>query len=254
MAQINSAGKREPVSFQTKDVRSSISICMTEYTPDASWRLRIEVEVEDGGRFVLGAVDTIQPRFRLIRNPNQIVAVCSVPNARNWYVYHELLTGTPQPGHSQVFAEMKMSVAPEYAAGCCPLVAIPGHSIDIEEIDSQSPVGGPPIGPRLTLHTGPGWALWADVAYLGGPVEMEVPSFVQLHDAGVSDAVSTATMDGIGYPFMSTPINFQTQRLPWKPGRRFRKGFTLALSSTQNTFTAKAADISAFGHWAIDHD
>jgi len=249
MAQINSAGRREPVSFQTKDARSSISICMTEYTPDASWRLRIEVEVEDGGRFVLGAIDTIQPRFRAIRNPNQIVAVCSVPNARNWYVYHELLTGTPEPGHSQIFAEMKMSVAQEYAAGCCQLVPIPGHSIDIETVDSQSPTGGPVVAPRITLVSGPGFALAADVGYLGIGAD---PALVQLHDAGATDAIATATMLTIGYPFLLPAT--QTILLQWDPGIRFLRGFTLALSLTQATFTASAETIVAKGQWALDHD
>lgn len=246
MSQINSGNKRNPVAFVNKDCRSSISISITDYVADASWRLRVEVEVEDGGRFCLGAVDTVQPRFRVIRNPNCAVAVCSVPNVRNWYVYPELLTGTPTPGHSEIFAEVKFSSAPEYAGGCCPLVAVPGHSTNVNEVGDQSPDGGPVVGPRVTLFTGPGYALAADIAYLGAGI---APVFLQQHDAGASDPVSTSTMISVGLLMNTT--TFQTRLLSWERRRRFDNGFTFAMSTSQTAFIAAADTIAAFGQWDI---
>ena len=249
MTQINSGNRREAVSLRSKEAMSSMSIALTDYIPDASWRLRVEVEVHDGGRFALGAVDTVPTNALAVRNPNRVVAICSVPGARNWYVYHELLAGTPTPGHSEIYADIKLSEVEEYGAGCCPIAPIPGTSVDVGDTDNQGPVGGPPIGTRLTLYTGSGFALAADAAYLGVGAD---PTFLQLHDAGASDPVSTASMIGIGYPY-ALPTD-QTLILEWAPGRRFKRGFTLALSLAQNTFVGTAETISAFGQWSVWHD
>lgn len=243
MADIRGDQRHQSVSFRQKDPRSSMAIMLSDSSPDASWRLRIEVETADGGWFTLGAVDTIPPAVLLVQDPNRLVAVCSIPGALNWKVYPELIVGTPIRNRKVVMGEMKLSSCPEYAAGCCPLVAIPGNSVDVNG-PSQTPTGPPPVGARLSLFTGPGFSLLANVVYLGVAV---APPFVQQHDAAPSDPLSDATMVGIGYQFPA----LRPLMLKWDPGLRFEKGFTLALSSTINTFTAAADTMSAFGQWSL---
>lgn len=247
MSLISSGMRHEAVDFTQKACRGSMAIMLTDYSPDASWRLQVHVETADGGWFYLGAVDTIPPLASPTRTQNRLIAVASIPGALNWKVYAELLVGTPSRNTTEVRAEMKMSSAEEYAAGCCPLVAIPGNSVNIG-IGSQTPTGAPPVGQRITLYTGSGFSLDADVAYLGAG-----SAFVQQHDAGSTDPLSNATMIGIGYP-VAVPAT-QTLLLEWEPGRRFLRGFTLALSRTQIIYTSAAPEtISAFGQWSTSHD
>lgn len=248
MSQIQSGQRHQAVSFTQKEPRSSMAIMLTDYSLDASWQLRIEVESADGGYFVLGAVNTVPVNATPIKNPNRVIAVCSVPGALQWHVYADLNFGTPVKNRTVVFGEMKLSSVPEYAAGCCPLVPIPGNSVDVNGGGDQTPTGAPPIGQRITLFSGPGFATSLDVAYLG--VGMAA-AFAQVHDAAATGAISTGTMISIGYPF-SLPAT-QTILLKWqqKP-RRFKKGFTVALSTTQNTLTNSAETISAFGQWDPD--
>lgn len=251
MTQINSGARPIAVTFRQKEPRSSMAIMLTDYSPDASWRLRVEVETSDGGYFVLGAVDTIAPNALRIKSPNRVVALAAIPGAIQWHVFAQLLAGTPAKNATNVFAEMKLCSAEEYGGSCCPLVAIPGNATNVNldpsgggiGVGQQTPTGAPPIGTSILLFTGAGSALAADVAYLGA-----ASAYVQVHDRGFSSApVSTATMLGIGYPV--DVIVAQTILLRWPEGRRFVDGFKVALSTTQNTFTASAETISAFGKW-----
>lgn len=251
MSQIQSGQKHQAVSFRQKEPRSSMGIMLTDYSMDASWRLRIELETADGGYFVLGAVDTTPVNATLIKIPNRLIAVCSVPGAVQWHVFADLLAGTPAKNRTSVFGEMKLSSVPEYAAGCCPLVAIPGNSTNVnEDGPSQNPDGPPVPGAIVRLFSGPGRALALDVAYLGAVM---VPIFAQQHDANSTDPLSDATMVGIGWPFLLPAT--QTLTFRWGPaseGRKFDRGYTVALSTTQNTYTLppESNTISAFGQWA----
>lgn len=229
-----------------------MAIMLTDRSPDASWRLRIEVETAGGGFYLLGAVDTIPVQDATIVIPNRVVAICSVPGALQWKVFADLLAGTPLKNNTSVTADMKLASVPEYAAGCCPLVAIPGNSVDVNAPPgpSQTPTGAPPSGQRIiTLFTGAGRALALDVAYTG---TFMVPIFAQQHDAPAGGALSNATMVGIGWPFLLPAT--QTLTFRWGPaseGRSFSRGYTVALSTTQNTYTLppEAESISAFGQW-----
>jgi len=224
-----------------------MAVMLTDYSQDASWRLRIEVETAGGGFFVLGAVDTIPVRASAIVIPNRVVAVCSVPGALQWKVFADLLAGTPQKNKTSVIAELKVSSVPEYAAGCCPLVAIPGASTDVNSPPNQTPDGPPPQGQRVLIYAGSGFAVMADVALIGVD---GAGAYVQMHDAGPSDVIGDATMVGIGFP-VSAPLN-QTILLDWtERRRRFNRGFTLASSSAQNTYSASLFPISAFGQWDV---
>lgn len=249
MSQIDSGQKHQATSFKVKGNLSSMAVMLTDSSPDAVWRLRVEVEVADGGVFMLGAVDTVAPNALAIRNPNRVVAIASIPGARNWRVFSELLAGTPTQNRSMVIAEMKLTECDDYASGCCPLVAIPGQSVNVNEGPSQTPTGAPPIGRVLRLFAGSGRALALDVAYLGNGL---VASFAQQHDAAPADALSDATMVGIGWPF-SLPAT-QTLTFRWSPedqGRKFAKGYVVALSRAQNTYVLppETETISAFGQW-----
>ena len=252
MSQIQSGQRHQAVSFEQQEPRSSMSIMLTDTSPDASWNLRIEVEIADGGWFTLGAVNTIPVGASAIVIPNRLIAICSVPGALNWKVTPTLNFGTPQRNRTTVFAEMKLSSVPEYAAGCCPLVPIPNNAteVGVGAGPSQTPTGAPPSGQRIiTLFTGPGRALALDVAYTG---TFMVPIFAQQHDAPAGGALSDATMVGIGWPFLLPAT--QTITLRWSPakeGRLFSRGYTVALSTTQNTYTLppEGESISAFGQW-----
>lgn len=250
MSEIQSGQRHQGVSFTQKETRGSMSIMLTDFSRDASWNLRIDVETADGGWFVLGAVNTIPVGAAPIVIPNRVIAVCSVPGALNWKVTASLNFGSPSPNRSVVFAEMKLGSAPEYAAGCCPLVPIPGNAVEVGAGPSQTPNGPPPELPIVRLFSGSGRALALDVAYHGpGGISL----FAQQHDANSTDPLSNATMVGIGWPFLLPAT--QTITFRWGPaseGRSFSRGYTVALSTTQDTYTAppEAHTISAFGQWS----
>jgi len=250
MSQIQSGQKHQAVSFTQKEPRSSLSIMLTDFSPDASWNMRIDVETADGGWYTLGAVNTIPVQAASIVVPNRVIAVCSVPGALNWKVTATLIAGTPQKNRTEVFAEMKLGSVPEYAAGCCPLVPIHGNATDVsEDGPSQSPNGPPTLGRIVRFFSGSGRALALDVAYAG---TFMVPIFAQQHDVNSTDALSNSTMVGIGWPFLLPAT--QTITLRWSPaseGRKFSRGYAVALSTTQNTYTLppEAETITAFGQW-----
>lgn len=250
MSQIQSGQKHQAVSFEgPKEPRGSMSIMLTDSSFDASWNLRIDVETVDGGWFTLGAVDTIPVQAAPIVIPNRMIAVCSVPGAIDWKVTASLNFGTPQKNRSSVFAEMKLGSSPEYAAGCCPLVPIPGNSTEVGGGPNQTPNGPPPHGPSLRLFSGGGRALALDVVYLGRAGS----GFVQQHDADSTGPLSDATMVGIGFP-IGMPATLQFRWSPADQGRKFSKGYTIALSSTQITYTAPVAGevIAGFGQWLLE--
>lgn len=244
MALITSANGRQAVSFKGDSRRSSMAVLLTDYSIDASWRLTIEAKTEDGGYFLLGSVDTVAVQNLRIKNQNRIVAIASVPGASQWNIYAHLLSGTPARNHTNVTAEMKLSAAEEFGGSCCPLIAVEGLAIPSTSTDGrQTPTGAPPTGSSILLFAGSGTARAADVAYLGA-----ASAFVQIHDLGISAVgPTTASMIGIGYPV--DIIVAQTILLNWPEGRKFANGFTVALSTTQNTFTPSAETISAFGRW-----
>lgn len=249
MTQINSGARPIAVTFRQKEPRSSMAIMLTDYSPDASWRLRVEVETSDGGYFVLGAVDTIAPNALRIKSPNRVVALAAIPGAIQWHVFAQLLAGTPAKNATNVFAEMKLCSAEEYGGSCCPLIPVPGNAVNVNTdtigLAQQSATGGPPSGPTLLLFAGSGWATSADVAYLGA-----ASAYVQVHDLGFGGAgPSTATMIGLGYPVDIIVAQTIYPRWPGSERRHFMSGFTLALSTTQITYTASAETISAFGTW-----
>lgn len=252
MSGIRSDQKHQAVAFKQKDPRSSMAIMLSDSSPDASWRLRIEVETADGGIFTLGAVDTIPPNLLVVTDPNRLIAVCSIPGALQWRVFAELLAGTPLQNRTTVLAEMKLSSCPEYAAGCCPLVAIPGNSVDVNTPPgpNQTPNGPPPEIQVVRFFSGSGRALALDVAYHGAGMGT---FFAQQHDVNTTDALSDSTMVGIGWPF-SLPTT-QTITFRWAPaseGRLFSRGYAVALSTTQDTYTRppEMNTISAFGQWS----
>lgn len=249
MSQIQSGQKHQAVTFEgPREPRGSMSIMLTDFSPDASWNLRIDVETVDGGWFVLGAVDTIPVQAAAVIIPNRVIAICSVPGAIDWKVTASLNAGTPQKNRSAVFAEMKLGSSPEYAAGCCPLVPIPGNATETGSGGgpSQSPNGPPQAAPTLRFFTGTGRALGVDVVYLGRAGS----GFVQQHDFDTTGAPSDASMVGIGFP-IGTPTTLQFRWSPAEQGRKFSKGFAFALSSTQITYTAPAPGetIAGFAQW-----
>lgn len=240
-----------PVQFRDRQENAaSVCVALNDESFDASWRLQIAAQLKEGGWSILGSVDTVPPNRSAARSPNRVVAYATLPGATNWQIIATLLAGTPNParvGSTTCFADLSIASSPEFAGGCCPIVAIPGNSIPSTETrGEQTPTGAPPIGTSILLYAGSGTALAADVAYLGAG-----GAFVQIHDLGVSTVGPTTTsMLGIGYPVdVAVGPLAPTILLKWPEGRRFVNGFTVALSTTQNTYTASVETIAAFGRW-----
>lgn len=255
MSQIKgSVGRSSSSPVQLRDRQesaASVCISLNDESFDASWRLQIGAQLKEGGWSVLDSVDTIPPNRSRSRSPNRVVAYATLPGATNWQVIATLLAGTPNParvGSTTVFADLSISTSPEFGGGCCAVVPVGGNAIpsNVTTGGNQTPTGAPPIGTSILLYAGSGTALAADVAYLGAGA-----AFVQIHDLGVSTVgPTTASMLGIGYPVdVAVGPLAPTLPLQWPEGRRFSNGFTVALSTTQNTFTASAETISAFGRW-----
>lgn len=240
-----------PVQFHDRQENAaSVCISLSDESFDASWRLQIGVQLKEGGWSILDSVDTVPPNRSRSRSPNRVIAYATVPGATNWQIIATLLAGTPtsaRVGSTICFADLSISTSPEFAGGCCAVVPVGGNAVPSTVTSGgQTPTGAPPAGTAVLLYAGSGVALAADVAYLGAGA-----AFVQIHDLGASTVgPTTASMLGIGYPVdVAVGPLAPTLLLKWPEGRRFANGFTVALSTTQNVYTASAETISAFGRW-----
>jgi hypothetical protein len=127
---IRSDGKN-PVEFKTDEGRSSFALAIDDSVADAVWVLEIFVKKgESSGWDLLGAIETIAPNASSIGTyRNRIVAICSVPGARNWQIRPRLLSGTLLPGKSGATAMLSCSAIDFPAQGCCPITTIAGASL-----------------------------------------------------------------------------------------------------------------------------
>ncbi len=130
---------REPVGFGDSSGRSSLQVAISDESRDASWRLLVEVFAD--GWQVLGAVDTV-PRSSIPTGdrPQRVVAVASVPGARDWRITPYLIRGTRPTGASAVRARLSLSSVDDLTGGCCPLANVAGLSTLATGLPSTSPL------------------------------------------------------------------------------------------------------------------
>ncbi len=128
---------------------------------------------------------------------------------------------------------------PLFVQGAASAAAVPtvGATLD------QNSAGAIVAAQKFTLKNAPGSLASLKVDYKGAGV-----SYVQLHNVLSGGSPSTATMlEGGGIP-----VDSVTQLLlfrDWPYPLDFSAGITVALSSTQNTYTASGQTMIASGQW-----